>query len=148
MPSVDAPVPGSGSTNNSSPTSGLSGDTVSEVRGQRLAGLEEHLERPDEPLAIPRLDALGRCRVDAGAPSGGAAPRHACGHDLQPCAQRGVLARAGKQSARQRAKVEAGAADQDRHAAACVDVVDCARRIAGKVRRGVLRLGRSAMSIR
>ena len=109
------------------------------MRGQRPAGQEVHLERAHEPLQIARLDPRRRladrrarsirCRhVDA-------AP---LGDRLEPRAQRRVAPGPGKQAARQRAVVEAGAADENRQPAARVDVADHRRRVARVLRRGVL----------
>ena len=55
------------------------------------------------------------------------------------CAQRGVAPGPGKQPARQRAVVEAGAADENRQPPARVDVADRRGRVARVLRRGVFR---------
>ncbi len=92
-------------------------------------------------LRSRELDALGRWRVDAGQQTVKPLAAITGGQTVQPCADLRVLARTRKQSARQRPIVETGPADEHGHLPTGVHLVDCARRVAGKVRRVVIRLG-------
>ena len=111
------------------------------MRGQRTAGQDVHLERAHQALAIARLNPRGRVRIDAAKQRVQPFDPSAVGNALEPRAERGVARGPRKEPARQRSVVQAGAADQDRQAAARGDVADDGRRLARIPRRRVL-LGR------
>jgi hypothetical protein len=111
---------------------------VGEVRRQRLAGLEVHLERADDPLAIPRLDALGRRRIDARSRRAGA-PRRSAGQPIQPGAQRRIVLAGARERGRASARGSRTPSRRRGSApAARVNLPIAPRRVAREVRRVVL----------
>ncbi len=119
-------------------TSAPSGDTVSAkcaVSGRPVWKYTSSARI--EPLAIARLNAIGRRRIDAPhhpPEKLDAAPRRDA---FEALAQLVVLARSRKQAARQGAEVEAGAADENRRPAARLDVANRRRGVTSVVGRRV-----------
>jgi hypothetical protein len=107
------------------------------VRGQRAARGEIDLERANQTLAVSGHDPVRRVGINAAQQPMQAFRSPARRNAIQARAKRLVGAGSGKQPSRQRAVIEAGAADQERHVPACVHVANDAIGVARVLRRCV-----------
>ncbi len=109
-------------------------DGGGEMRRERRPREEVHLERAHEPHEVARLDPCSRRRVDARDHAVQERRAAAAGDGPEPLAQGRISRRARKQPARQRAKVEPGAADEHRLPAPREDVADRGGGVAAETR--------------
>ena len=94
---------------------------IHEMCGQGPTGQKEHLQGPDDPLLIARLDAHRGSRIDPLQQAMKRGDAAAPGDPSQPGSQGRIAPGPRKQPSRQRAKIEARPADDERQVAAAVN---------------------------